>query len=224
VADALIRAAILEPLVERVEALADALSPSKRVIVGIAGMPGAGKTTLAEAIVAALAGSADWIGSRVAHLPMDGFHLADVELERLEVLDRKGAPQTFDPGGYAALLTRVGAGETVWAPAFERTLEQPVAQSLPITAETQIVITEGNYLLLPEPAWQQARSQLTEAWYVRINEEVRLRRLIWRHVEFGKTPLAARDWVGRSDEPNADLVRPTVDSADLVIDLDREQV
>ena len=182
-------------------------------------MPAAGKTSLAENLVRRLAGTDDWADSRAAHLPMDGFHLADAELERLGLRDRKGAPETFDAGGYAALLRRVAAGEVAWAPSFDRTVEQPMAQALPITANARFVITEGNYLLVPEPQWQAARQACTEVWYVRVAEETRLRRLVWRHVEFGKTPVAAREWVLRSDEPNAQLVAPTADLADLIIDL-----
>ena len=213
----MIPASVLDPLVARVEALVP--TAAARVVVGIAGMPGAGKSTLAEELVRALAGGQEWRDTRVAYLPMDGFHLADAELRRLGRADRKGAPDTFDVDGYAALLARVAAGETVWAPGFERTLEQPIAQSLPITANTQIVITEGNYLLLPDPAWRRVRAHLTEAWYVQLADETRLRRLTWRHVEFGKTPKAAREWVRRSDEANAALIGPTGSTADLLIDL-----
>jgi len=208
VADALINPEILEPLVARVQDLA--AGADGRVIVGIAGKPGVGKSTLAQALVAAL--------DHAAYLPMDGFHLADVELDRLGLLDRKGAPETFDAQGYGALLERVAAGESVWAPGFERALEQPIAQSIPIEKHARIVITEGNYLLLP--AWHRARAQLTECWYVQLDDDVRLRRLIWRHVEFGKTPLAAQDWVRRTDEPNASLVGEHAGLADLVISLD----
>jgi pantothenate kinase len=210
---------LLDALVARLEQLAQ--RTEGRVLIGIAGMPAAGKTTLAENLVMRLAGRADWVDTRAAHLPMDGFHLANAELDRLELRDRKGAPQTFDVGGYTALLHRAAAGEAVWAPSFDRSTEQPVAQALPITANTQFVISEGNYLLLPEPAWQAARAAFAEVWYTRVDEATRLRRLIWRHVEFGKTPVAAREWVLRSDEPNARLVAPTADLADLIIDLDR---
>ncbi|WP_338178018.1 nucleoside/nucleotide kinase family protein [Jatrophihabitans sp.] len=211
--------AIVDGLVARIEGLAR--KTERRVLIGIAGMPAAGKTTLAEALVTRLAGGPEWADSQVAHVPMDGFHLADAELRRLGLLDTKGAPETFDVAGYATLLRRIAAGESVWAPSFERSLEQPIAQSLPVTENTRIVISEGNYLLLPERGWRAARSAFTETWFVRVEEATRLRRLIWRHVEFGKSPVAARQWVLRSDEPNAQLVAPTVKAANLVIDLDR---
>ncbi len=214
--------ALLDGLAARLAGLMEvAEAEGRRVIIGIAGMPAAGKTTLATALVERLAGGPQWADSPVAYVPMDGFHLADVELDRLGLREVKGAPQTFDVGGYAALLRRIADGETVWAPAFERQLEQPIAQSLPITPRTRVVITEGNYLLLPEAPWRAARSVLSEAWYVRVDEATRMRRLIWRHVEFGKSPVAARQWVLRTDEPNAALVGPTVQAANLVIDLDR---
>ena len=209
---------ILHELAERVDRLRSA-HPTGRVLVGIAGAPGSGKTTLAEALVQRLTGGRPWPGTPVAHVPMDGFHLADAELDRLGLRDRKGAPETFDPGGYAALLARIRAGEAVWAPAFERTLEQPIAQSLPVTAATQVVISEGNYLLLPSPAWQQVRRQFDEVWFCYVADDLRRERLIRRHVQFGKSPERARDWVLRSDERNADLIAPTAAAADLVVDL-----
>jgi hypothetical protein len=87
-----------------------------------------------------------WIGSHVAHVPMDGFHLADLELNRLGRADRKGAPDTFDAAGYAALLQRLRhSDDDVWAPAFDRTIEQPIAGSIPVLKHTRVVITEGNY-------------------------------------------------------------------------------
>jgi len=209
---------LLDALVQRVEALAAARA-HERVLIGIAGAPGAGKSTLAQALVDRLAGGCPWPGSRVAHVPMDGFHLADVELERLGLRDRKGAPDTFDPRGYAALLARIRAGEDVWAPAFERTLEQPVAQSLPVVTATRVVISEGNYLLLPDAPWPEVRAQFDEVWFCRVPEQLRLSRLVARHVQFGKSPEHARDWVIRSDERNAALVAATEQHADLLVDL-----
>jgi pantothenate kinase len=201
---------IVQALAERVAALA-ANAPA-RVVIGIAGAPGSGKTALAELLTAALGGFPS-----VAHVPMDGFHLADVELARLGRAGRKGAPDTFDPGGYAALLARIAAGEAVWAPGFERVLEQPVAQAVPVPAETRIVVSEGNYLLLPD--WQHVRRHFDEVWFCRQDDRVRVARLVARHVRFGKTPDEALAWVQRTDEPNAALVAASEGTADLVVDL-----
>jgi pantothenate kinase len=205
-------AALLDELTSRVNALVR--RGRHRVLIGIAGQPGGGKSTLAGALTTRLGGF-----PAVAHVPMDGFHLADVELTRLGRADRKGAPDTFDADGYAALLRRIAAGQTVWAPGFERTLEQPIAQAIPVTAAARIVISEGNYLLLPDPHWRAVRAQFDEVWYCREDDQTRRCRLIARHVEFGKSPDAARDWVLRSDERNAELVAASADAADLVVDL-----
>jgi pantothenate kinase len=201
---------VVEDLVGRVAALS--ATTDRRVLVGIAGAPGSGKTTLAESLAVRLGGF-----PAVAHVPMDGFHLADVELARLGRADRKGAPDTFDPAGYAALLARIAAGEQVWAPGFERSLEQPIAQAVPVPAGTRIVVSEGNYLLLPK--WSAVRSHFDEVWFCRQDECVRVARLIARHVRFGKSPTEAAAWVRRSDEPNARRVAATESRADLVIDL-----
>ncbi|MEU0409534.1 nucleoside/nucleotide kinase family protein [Streptomyces griseorubiginosus] len=199
-----------DDLVTRARSLAQ---HDRRAVLGIAGSPGSGKTTLAERLVRALNGSGEpW----VAHVPMDGFHLADVELDRLGLRDRKGAPETFDAAGYAALLRRLREqpeDEIVYAPGFERVLEQPIAGAVPVLPTARLVVTEGNYLLL----WPRVRSQLDEVWFCEPDEEERLRRLIARHEEFGKTREEAVAWVLRSDQPNARLVATARDRADLVV-------
>lgn len=185
-------------------------------LLGLAGAPGAGKSTLATA-VAALARTA---GHRACVVAMDGFHLADVELARRGLLGRKGAPETFDAEGYAALLARVrDRAGLVMAPGFDRDLEQPLAGAVPVPADTAIVITEGNYLLLPGTPWPAVRSQLDEVWHLRVDDALRRDRLVARHVEFGKSQERARAWVERVDQPNAALVATAADRADLVLDL-----
>jgi pantothenate kinase len=186
-----------------------------RILVGIAGAPGSGKSTLAEALLASLTG----LGVRAAYVPLDGYHLADVELRRQGLLERKGAPETFDSHGFARLLETLRArpAHPVFAPSFERELEQPIAGAIPIFPEADIVVTEGNYLLLDEPGWRAARAQLDEVWHLDADPAVRRERLVRRHIRFGKAPDAAAAWVDTVDEPNARLIESRRASADRVV-------
>jgi pantothenate kinase len=188
-----------------------------RAILGIAGSPGAGKSTLVDLLVTRIraAEGDDW----VAHVPMDGFHLADAQLDRIGARGRKGAPDTFDVAGYAHLLERVKREieEPVYVPGFDRTLEQPVAAALVVLPSARLVVTEGNYLLLDEPDWARARLAMDAVWFVTSDESKRIERLVARHIEFGKTPDEARAWVATIDQPNAELVAATVGNADRVI-------
>ncbi|MGW7440002.1 nucleoside/nucleotide kinase family protein [Streptomyces sp. NPDC054849] len=185
-----------------------------RRILGIAGPPGAGKSTLAALLAEALG------PERAVVVPMDGFHLARAELARVGRADRKGAPDTFDAAGYVALLGRLRAsgGGTVYAPAFDRSLEEPIAASIPVPPAVPLVITEGNYLLHDAGQWASVRPLLDEAWYLAPAEDLRVRRLVDRHVQHGKEPACARAWVARSDEANARLIAPGRHRADLVLD------
>ena len=183
-----------------------------RAVLGITGPPGAGKSTLTASLLSAL-------GPDVGHLPMDGFHLADVQLDHLGLRDRKGAPETFDVDGYVAALRRLhdAPGRTLYLPGFERDLEQPIAAAIAIPPSARLVITEGNYLLLPDGGWEHVRPLLAEVWYVDLDDDVRRERLVRRHEQFGKSPDAARQWVERSDEANARLVAATRVRADLTV-------
>ncbi|GEL18069.1 nucleoside/nucleotide kinase family protein [Pseudonocardia asaccharolytica] len=210
----------LAGLCERARALVG--DGRRRVLLGITGSPGAGKSTLVERLCAALepappAGLA--AGEWVAPVPMDGFHLADVALERLGLRDRKGAPETFDAGGYRALLRRLRADDeaVVYAPAFERTLEQPLAGAIVVPRAARLVLTEGNYLLVDDEVWRPVAAVLDEVWFCALREDVRLARLVARHVAFGKEPGFARRWVRDVDGPNAMLVAGTARRADLVV-------
>lgn len=191
-----------------------ALGDRGRTVLGIAGCPGAGKSTLSAAITGQVASS--------VVVPMDGFHLLNDELVRLGRRDRKGAPDTFDVGGYVELLDRIrrqAGREVVTAPRYDRAASAPVPDAIAIDGDVRLVITEGNYLLLDEPPWERARQLIDEVWFVEIDDAVRVPRLIRRHIEFGKSPDEAREWVMRSDEANAALVAASRSRADLVVRL-----
>ncbi len=207
----------LDALVEAALSLVPPDDAPGRAVVGIAGAPGAGKTTLAEALVEAVAERCG--PAYVAHVPMDGFHLADAQLDRLGLRDRKGAPDTFDAEGYAATLARLRSetGAPVYVPGFERDLEQPIAAALVVEPTARLVVTEGNYLLLQEDRWRRARAQVDAVWFVTCDDSLRVGRLVERHVRFGKTPDGAREWVLRSDEANAALVAASAGAADRVV-------
>ncbi|GGN44363.1 nucleoside/nucleotide kinase family protein [Deinococcus daejeonensis] len=200
----------LPQLVDRARTLT---IPGERRLLGLTGSPGAGKSTLAAALQAAL-------GDGAALLPMDGFHLANEELRRLGRVGRKGAPDTFDVGGYAALLARVRAQEedVVYAPRFDRHLEESIGSALPIPRAAPLVITEGNYLLLDGP-WQAACEHMDEVWFLAPPDDLRRAGLVARHEAHGRGAQAARDWVKDVDDANARLIEATRDRADLIVTL-----
>ena len=205
----------LQQLVDRAAALA---GTGTRRLLGITGAPGAGKSTVCAALVAAL-------GDRVALVGMDGFHFADRELGRLDRRHRKGAPDTFDVDGYVALLTRLrtpSAGP-VYGPVFDRALEEPIGSAVPVHPDTPLVLTEGNYLLLTDSGWAAVRGCLDEVWYLDVPPEVREQRLLRRRLSFGHEPRAAEDWVRTVDGRNGRTVETSRSRADLVVHLDEPE-
>ncbi|MHA0284973.1 nucleoside/nucleotide kinase family protein [Mycobacterium sp. C3-094] len=193
------------------------VTPGTRRILGLTGAPGAGKSTVAEQLVAAL-------GPQDAVLvPMDGFHLANEVLLDLGRRDRKGAHDTFDDDGYARLLAALRAqrdGDAViYAPRFRREIEEPIGSSIPVHASIPLVVTEGNYLLLNSGAWPAARACVDEVWFLAPDNDIRHERLVRRHEAFGKTPEEAQFWALGSDERNAALIESTAGRADRVLRL-----
>ena len=200
-------------ITQAVAALRLRLTGGRRTLLGITGAPGSGKSTFAE-----------WLqqqfGPQLAMVvPMDGFHLGNAIIDGTPLRQRKGAMDTFDVGGYLSLLQRLVRRDesVVYAPEFRRTLDEPVAASIAIPASVPLVITEGNYLLAEPPQWKEVRAQLDGVWFMDTPPELRLARLVDRHVEFGMDRAAAEAWATGPDEANAVLIEATRRSADRVI-------
>ncbi|QNE48443.1 nucleoside/nucleotide kinase family protein [Glaciihabitans sp. INWT7] len=185
-----------------------------RQIIGIAGTPGTGKSTLAGRLAESLG------ADRCVVVPMDGFHLATAIIEGTPLRDRRGAIDTFDVGGYISLLQRLRERDeaVVYAPTYRRGLEEPIAASIAVSRDIDIVITEGNYLLSPEPGWRSIRDLVDEIWFVDTPTELRTVRLIDRHVASGMSREAATAWATGPDEANARAIELTRHRADRQID------
>jgi pantothenate kinase len=201
------------PSLDELAAQARALlaTTDARVLIGITGAPGAGKSTLAEALV-------DELADVAALVPMDGYHLANEELARLGLSDRKGAPSTFDRHGFATTLERLRpaadpSDPPIYLPRFHRDIDAAVAGSIPVAAWQRVLIVEGNYLLL----WPEVHAALDRTWFVDPPSAARVHALIARHVQYGRDEQAAQEWVMRSDEANAVLVNAEKHRADLLI-------
>ena len=198
---------------QAVAELRSRLATGRRVLLGVAGSPGSGKSTFSSCL-------ADALGPDCALVvPMDGFHLGNAIIDGTPLRQRKGAPDTFDVGGYLSLLQRLARRDedVVYAPDFRRTIDEPVAASLAVPAAVPLVITEGNYLLNEDPRWQRVRAQLDEVWFIDTPHHLRLARLVERHMLYGMDRAAAEAWANGPDAANARLIEATRSRASRVI-------
>ena len=201
----------LQPFVSDARRL---ITPGQRRILGITGAPGAGKSTLASRLVEALDGQAVLVG-------LDAFHLSNAELDRLDRRARKGAPDTFDAAGYRNLLRRLRdrSDPVVYAAEFDRGIEESIACTVPVPREVPLIVTEGNYLLAEVEPWLGTAELLDECWYVEPGEQIRLDRLIARHMQFGRDLEEARSRSLGSDQRNAEFIAGTRDRADRIVEV-----
>jgi pantothenate kinase len=188
---------------------------NKRIIIGIVGKPGAGKSTFAAELIKNLTDLNPTL------VPMDGYHLSNKQLKKLNLEDKKGAPNTFDVLGFTNLLQRINTeiSTDVYFPVFHREIEESYSADAVVTKDTKIVITEGNYLLVNEGGWERVAGELVETWYLKVDEDLRLERLIKRHKEFGKDQKSAESWAKGSDEINAKIVESTASRANVIVQI-----
>ncbi len=186
---------------------------STRTIIGIVGKPGGGKSTLSKYLLK------DMDPMLVSVVPMDGFHLSNKVLKELGRSDRKGAQDTFDVKGFTALIQRIkmDGAEPIYYPIFDRSIEESIAAQGVVYPSTRVVIVEGNYLMHDEDGWQEIAPLLDQSWYAFLDEDIRISRLISRHIAFGKDPESAKAWAKGSDQVNAELIETGVGRCDFLV-------
>ena len=187
-----------------------ALPEGRRRLVAIAGPPGAGKSTLSDALVQEL-------GPTAAPVPMDGFHFDNDVLAARGLRDRKGAPETFDLAGFSDLLGQLAREDEVAIPVFDRVQDKVFAASAVVRAGHRWVIVEGNYLLLDEPGWRDLARYWDMSLYLDAPHDVLEERLVHRWLDHGMALEEARAWALGNDIPNARRVAAARLPADAVL-------
>jgi pantothenate kinase len=200
----------LEGALTHIQGILD--SSQERFLLGIVGKPGSGKSTFTKSLVNGLK------SPEVALINMDGYHMSNEILLMLDRRERKGAPDTFDVGDFAQLLKTVRSAKAdVFFPLFDRSIEASIPDGASIPAHARLIIVEGNYLLHDEGGWEEIAPLLDQSWFLDIDEWMRQSRLISRHIHYGKSPEAAREWALGSDEINAQLIEGGRARADYIV-------
>ncbi|MDA9991146.1 hypothetical protein N9E48_10120 [Paracoccaceae bacterium] len=198
--------------------LLKAREDQRQYVVAIAGPPASGKSTLSKALSNHLNGINDL---RSVVVPMDGFHLDNDRLDDLSLRHRKGAPETFDFNGFATLLRRLGrSSQAIYYPTFDRVLDKAIAGKGVVYPEDQVILVEGNYLLLDVQPWSQLKALFDHSIFINIPIDVLRSRLIQRWLDLDHTPEEAKARALSNDIPNAALVCDGSIKADQLMSLD----
>lgn len=185
----------------------------KRLVVGVAGPPGSGKSTLAEDLVTC-------IGTSAAVLPMDGFHLDNDTLQQMGLLHRKGAPDTFDAQSFVKLVRVLKHQSSLTYPTFDRDADSTIPDGGRIDAGSDIVLVEGNYLLLDSPPWSDLAALFDLTVKLVVNRTELERRLIERWVNHGLSESAAKTRAQENDVRNAEVVMTRSRPSDFIYEAD----
>jgi pantothenate kinase len=193
--------------------VAECAAAANRTIIGIIGKPGGGKSTLSKYLLKGMD------PTLVSVVPMDGFHLSNKVLKELGRSDHKGAHDTFDVKGFTTLIQRIksDSADAIYYPVFDRSIEESIAAQGVVYPSTRVVIVEGNYLMHDKDGWQEISPLLDQSWYAFLDEDIRISRLISRHIAFGKDPESAKAWAKGSDQVNAELIETGVGRCDFLI-------
>lgn len=197
------------------------VEPGARTIVGIAGPPASGKSTLADAVVCALNEQKPSSVPCATLVPMDGFHLDNCVLETRGLLARKGAPETFDALGFCSAIKNLASTRhEYFLPKFDRKMDLAIANAIAVHPDTPIVVVEGNYLLLDEEPWVSLKDVFTATVFVSPTLETLRTRLQERWIGHGLDPKSALRRATQNDIPNAQLILKTSRQADVVLNQD----
>ncbi|KAF7804685.1 putative uridine kinase C227.14 isoform X1 [Senna tora] len=223
---------VYDALAERLLPTAEAASnPNHKCLVGLAGPPGAGKSTLAHEVVRRVnklwQEKASSLDSQVKAsdiatvIPMDGFHLYRSELDAMEDPEeahaRRGAPWTFNPLRLVTCLNNLRSQGSVYVPSFDHGVGDPVEDDIFVNLQHKVVIVEGNYLLLEDGLWKELSYLFDEKWFIDVDIDKAMQRVLKRHISTGKPPDVAKQRIDNNDRLNAELVMKSKKNADIII-------